>query len=164
LPNSPRVPAGTYVGLNIAISPTFQVLINDPVNGFFSSPAAPLGISTALPAGQPSYLFSPVANGPSQAWNTSPAVSPSNQSGFRGGRYLGLDGLGNLCWADPVDYTYAQYAQLRRMPVVTTLGGSTTLSILTTATVPAPASGSTYASGCPTFASTSTVTLVLAAN
>jgi len=40
--------AGTYSGLNLEISPTYQVLINDSVNGFYSTSS---GIVTSSPAG-----------------------------------------------------------------------------------------------------------------
>jgi hypothetical protein len=46
-------PAGTYSGLNLEISPTYQVLINDAVNGFYSTSS---GIVTASPAGGAEYL------------------------------------------------------------------------------------------------------------
>jgi hypothetical protein len=98
---------------------------------------------------QPTYVFSPVP-GPSQAWNVSPATSPSDPtSGFRAGGYLGLDSNGVLCWALPVDYTYAQYSELCEMPIRATIGETTTLSCQHMASVPAPVSGDTYASGCP---------------
>jgi len=98
---------------------------------------------------QPSYVFSPVP-GPSQAWNVSSATSPVDPSGgFRAGGYLGLDANGVLCWALPTDYTYAQYSELCEMPIVTTVGASTTLSCQHLTSVPPPISGDTYASGCP---------------
>jgi hypothetical protein len=274
-----QVATGTYVGLGVGVAPTFQVLINDAVNGFFSDPGSPHGVSLTRPAGgaqlssftlpqaasfggvftistyfttplvvdsaapptvslvvdmihtvfinviagvpsfdtlscacpavqilpsvsgaggvsfysasgtalnvlmpgttddesrsvrvfsaalpQPSYVFSPVAGGPSQAWNTSPSVSPGGGSGFHAGGYLGLDGAGNLCWALPTDYTYSQYVQLRRLPVVAAVGGSTTLYIKHLTTVPAPTSGNTYASGCPTFTPDTTISMILVAN
>jgi len=46
-------PAGTYSGLNLGISPTYQVLIDDPVDGFYSTSA---GIVTSPPAGGAQYL------------------------------------------------------------------------------------------------------------
>ena len=45
--------AGTYSGLNLEISPTYQVLINDSVNGFYSTSS---GIVTSSPAGGAQYL------------------------------------------------------------------------------------------------------------
>lgn len=47
------VGAGTYSGLNLAISPTYQVLIDDAVNGFYSTSS---GIVTSPPAGGAQYL------------------------------------------------------------------------------------------------------------
>ena len=47
------VPAGQYSGLNLAISPTYQVLIDDPVDGFYSTSS---GIVTSSPAGGAQYL------------------------------------------------------------------------------------------------------------
>ncbi|TMA43137.1 MAG: hypothetical protein E6J81_16455 [Deltaproteobacteria bacterium] len=45
--------AGTYSGLNLEISPTYQVLINDSVNGFYSTSS---GLVTSSPAGGAEYL------------------------------------------------------------------------------------------------------------
>ena len=45
--------AGTYSGLNLGISSTYQVLINDSVNGFYSTSS---GIVTSSPAGGAQYL------------------------------------------------------------------------------------------------------------
>jgi len=112
--------------------------------------------------GQPSYVFSPVP-GPSQAWNVSPASSPAND-GFRAGGYLGLDASGTLCWALPTDYTYAQYSELCEMPVVATVGSTTTLSCQHLSSVPPPVSGDTYASGCPPITPDEQRSLTLVAN
>ena len=49
----------------------------------------------------------------------------------------------------PRDYSYREYAQIRSMKPVSALGAATTLHIEQTPNVPAPASGDTYASGCP---------------
>jgi len=259
------VPPGTYVGVGVGVRTTFDVMLTDAANGFFTDPASPTGLSTTAPAAgpqfasfvvpgpggqgdvltsqtffttplvvsaggtvtleivedmihtlfanvsggtasfdtslplpavqlipsvagagrvefysptgtaldalmpgptddesgsvrvfyadasQPSYLFSPVP-GPSQAWNVSPASSPVNPAnGFRAGGYLGLDASGVLCWALPADYTYAEYSAICRMPVATAVGDSTTLSCQHVTNVPAPVSGDTYASGCPTI-------------
>ncbi len=46
-------PDGTYSGLNLAISPTYQVLIDDPANGFYSTSS---GLVTSPPAGGAQYL------------------------------------------------------------------------------------------------------------
>ncbi len=267
---------GTYVGLTVGVSTRFEVLIDDSLNGFYTDPASPTGLSTTPPAGgaqfvsfvvpgpggagavlslqtfftsplvvdagtdvsldivddmihtvfanvaggtasfdtslplpavqlvpsvsgagkvefysptgtaldalmpgptddesgsvrvfyaspgQPSYVFSPVP-GPSQAWNVSPASSPAND-GFRAGGYLGLDASGTLCWALPTDYTYAQYSELCEMPVVATVGSTTTLSCQHLSSVPPPVSGDTYASGCPPITPDEQRSLTLVAN
>jgi hypothetical protein len=49
------------------------------------------------------------------------------------------------------------------MQTVTTIGGTTTLRCQTVTTAPAPTSGDTYASGCPTITPTSSVVLTLVA-
>ena len=271
------VPPGTYVGVGVGVLTTFEVLLDDAANGFFTDPGSPTGLSTSAPAGgaqfasfvvpgpggqgdvltaqtfftsplvvaaggsvsldivedmihtafanvsggvasfdtslplpavqlvpsvsgagrvefysptgtaldalmpgptddesgsvrvfyasppQPSYVFSPVP-GPSQAWNVSPATSPVDPSGgFRAGGYLGLDANGVLCWALPADYTYAQYSKLCEMPIVSTVGASTTLSCQHMTSVPPPVSGDTYASGCPPITPDEQRTLTLVA-
>ncbi|MDB4966278.1 MAG: hypothetical protein JWN44_1967 [Myxococcales bacterium] len=45
------IPAGTYAGMGIGVSTTFDVTVNDTVNGFYSDPAAPSKLSTTAPAG-----------------------------------------------------------------------------------------------------------------
>lgn len=257
------VPPGTYAGVGVSMLTTFDVLIDDATNGFFSDPGSPTGLAPTSPAGgpqfasftvpgpggqgtelnaqtfftsplvvsagdsvtldivedmihtvfanvtggvatfdtslplpavqlvpsvsgagrvefysptgtaldaampgptddesgsvrvfyasppQPSYVFSPVP-GPSQAWSVDPATSPVEPTGgFRAGGYLGLDASGMLCWALPVDYTYAQYSELCEMQIKTTIGETTTLSCQHMTSVPPPVSGDTYASGCP---------------
>ena len=47
------VSAGTYTGLNVEISPTYQVLIDDAGDGFYSTSS---GIVTSPPAGGAQYL------------------------------------------------------------------------------------------------------------
>ncbi|HYV57402.1 MAG TPA: hypothetical protein VE911_07655 [Candidatus Nitrosopolaris sp.] len=47
------VTAGTYTGLNVEISPTYQVLIDDTDDGFYSTSS---GIVTSPPAGGAQYL------------------------------------------------------------------------------------------------------------
>jgi hypothetical protein len=99
---------------------------------------------------QPSYVFAPIV-GPSQAFNMSPAKSPTF-NGQRAGGYLGIDGSGVLCFALPKDnYSYAQYNVVRRMPIVSTIGASTVVTGQRMLNAPAPISGDTYASGCPTI-------------
>ena len=273
-----QVPSGTYIGLGVGMLTTFEVQIDDSLNGFYTDPASPAGLVTSPPAGTPgfasftvpgpggtgtvlsaqtffttpvvidagadvtvdivedmihtvfanvssgvpsfdislplpavqlvpslagagkvefysptgtaldtlmpgptddesgsvrvfyaspgeaSYVFSPVP-GPSQAWNVSPATSPVNTAnGSRAGGYLGLDSGGTLCWALPSDYTYASYVELCEMPVVATVGQTTTLSCQHMTSVPAPVSGDTYASGCPPITPDEQRTLTLVAN
>ena len=273
-----QVAAGTYIGLGVGMLTTFEVQIDDAVNGFYTDPASPSGLVTTPPAGTPgfasftvpgpggigtvlsaqtffttpvtidagadvtvdivedmihtvfanvsggvpsfdvslpfpavqlvpsltgagkvefysptgtalnalmpgptddesgsvrvfyaspgeaSYVFAPVV-GPSQAWSVSPSTSPVNPgNGFRAGGYLGLDSGGTLCWAVPTDYTYASYVKLCEMPVVATVGQTTTLSCQQMTSVPAPLSGNTYASGCPPITPDEQRTLTLVAN
>jgi hypothetical protein len=269
------IPSGTYVGLDVGILNQFQLLIDDSVNGIYTDPSSPSGLSTTAPAGgaklvpvtvptdqsdniirsttiftqplridsasppsitivadmihtiainvsggvltfvivpitpivemvgsatgvgkveyyntygtalnvhmpnvtgvdnrhvrvfyasggQPTYLNTPTV-GPSAAYNASPVANPNNPGGWTPGGYLGLDGAGVLCWALPKDQAYAQYAYLMRMPVPANVGGTTTLSIQATSTVPAPTVGTTYSSGCPTVTATDQWNLTLVA-
>jgi hypothetical protein len=103
---------------------------------------------------QPSFVISGTNDDsfPAGAWNANPATSPPiDGSGHRTGGYLGLDATGTLCWALPKDFTYSRYVEIVRMPVVRTLGGSTTLTLQHTSNVPPPISGNTYSSGCPSI-------------
>ncbi len=73
--------------------------------------------------------------------------------------YLGVDGDGVLAWAAPdrvlegVDGPprISGYKGVFRMPEVAEVGGATVLEYRCTPDVPAPTSGSTYASGAPEF-------------
>jgi hypothetical protein len=112
-------------------------------------------------SGAASYLFHPTV-GPSQAWNANPANSPVTST-FRAGGYLGIDATGTLCWAIPQDYTYAQYAGICEMKLVSTTGATTTVNCQTTSNVPAPTAGDTYASGCPAITPTTSTALTLVA-
>ncbi len=99
---------------------------------------------------QPSYLFHPVP-GPSQSYSVDPSTAPWNALEFKAGGYLGVDDTDTMCWAMPSnDPTWTVYALLCRM-ALTTAGGTTTIECQNTTTVPAPTSGTTYASGCPTL-------------
>jgi hypothetical protein len=53
-----QVAPGTYTTLDLCFSQTIQALINDPVNGFYSTPT---GVVTAAPAGGASVLAYTVA-------------------------------------------------------------------------------------------------------
>jgi hypothetical protein len=45
-----QVPSGTYVGVDIEVAATAQVLINDAVHGIYTDPSSPTGLSTTPPA------------------------------------------------------------------------------------------------------------------
>jgi hypothetical protein len=47
---------GTYRGFSISFDATYEVLIDDATNGFFSDPAAPSKISTTPPAGGAQFV------------------------------------------------------------------------------------------------------------
>src|SRR5262249_30747633 len=75
------VPPGTYVGLGVGVSTTFDVLVDDPVNGFFTDPAAPTGLSSSAPAGGAAFTSftvpGPGGQGdvlPAQTYLSSPLV------------------------------------------------------------------------------------------
>lgn len=42
---------GTYTGMRLRYSSTYKVLVDDPVNGIYTDPAAPTGFSSTRPAG-----------------------------------------------------------------------------------------------------------------
>lgn len=111
---------------------------------------------------QPSYLFYPVV-GPSQAYNVDPAKAPANGTSNKAGGYLGIDGSNTMCWAMPTDSTYTAYTRVCKMPIVSP-GSTTTVSCQTGSTAPAPTSGDTYASGCPTITPNETLNVTLIAN
>jgi hypothetical protein len=46
-----QVPSGTYIGVDIGVATTAQVLINDTVHGIYTDPASPTGLSSSPPAG-----------------------------------------------------------------------------------------------------------------
>jgi hypothetical protein len=110
------------------------------------------------PPPQPTFVWH-VVNGPSESFAANPAKYTG--SGFKPGGYLGLDSSGTACWALPTDFNWTSYSQLCAMKVPTNVGDTTTLKCQHISSVPAPASGDTYASGCPTIAPDSTATLTL---
>jgi len=75
------VPPGTYGGVGVGVGTTFDVMLSDATNGFFSDPASPTGLSTTPPAGD-SQFVSFVVPGPggqgdvltAQTFFTSPLV------------------------------------------------------------------------------------------
>ena len=162
LPAVQVVPSVTGAGKVEFYSPTGTAL-DAPMPGPTDDESGSVRVFYASPD-QPSYVFSPVP-GPSQAWNVSPAASPTNgPSGFRAGGYLGLDATGTLCWALPADYTYAQYSALCEMRAVATVGSTTQLRCQHMTSVPPPVAGDTYASGCPPITPDVQRTLTLVAN
>lgn len=112
------------------------------------------------PPPQPSFVFH-VVPGPSEAFAANPARFTG--SNFKPGGYLGLDSTGTACWALPTDFTWASYSQLCTMKVPANVGETASLRCQHLSSVPAPVSGDTYASGCPTIAPDSTTTLTLVA-
>jgi len=50
------VPPGTYIGMSVGVSTTFEVLIDDAVNGLFTDPAAPSGLATVAPTGGAEFV------------------------------------------------------------------------------------------------------------
>ena len=49
------VPPGTYTGVSVGVLTTFDVLINDATNGFFTDPMSATGLSATPPAGGPQF-------------------------------------------------------------------------------------------------------------
>ena len=111
------------------------------------------------PPPQPSFLWQ-VVLGPSESFAANPARFSGDK--FKPGGYLGIDASGTACWALPTDFTWTTYSQLCEMKVPANVGDTTTLRCQHMMSVPAPASGDTYASGCPAITPdvTETVTLV----
>lgn len=101
------------------------------------------------------------------AWNASHKTATAGTSTnpldkyFGSGGYLGLDSNGKISWAMATEFDYATWAGVFSMPEKTTIGETTSLSYLCTTSVPDPTSGNTYASGAPTFTSSTPITLTL---
>ena len=112
---------------------------------------------------QPSYVFFTSGSGPAGAWAADPATAPDTGMSSRAGGYLGVDQTNTACWATPQDYTWETYVQVCRMALVATVGGTTIVECDQTTTVPAPISGTTYASGCPAITPDVTYNLTLIA-
>ena len=51
-----EIPAGTYVAMGIGVSTTFQVLIADAANGFFTDPTATTKLSSTAPSGGAQFV------------------------------------------------------------------------------------------------------------
>jgi hypothetical protein len=110
---------------------------------------------------QPNYLFGPSYG---QVVPVDPATSPIYPDHCKRGGYLGYDSTKQLiCWAMPADCTFASYTKLCEMGVTHTPGSTVTVNCQTMASVPAPVSGATYASGCPTITPNETKVLTLVA-
>lgn len=56
--------AGTYRGFNVSFDSSYDVLIDDAQNGFFSDPAAASKISTTMPSGGPQFVTVQTTGGP----------------------------------------------------------------------------------------------------
>ena len=72
------VPAGTFVGVGVGVLTTFEVMLTDAANGFFTDPGSPTGLSTTAPSGGPQFA-SFVVPGPGGQGNvlTSPTFFTS---------------------------------------------------------------------------------------
>lgn len=49
------VPPGSYVGVGVGVLTTFDVSLNDTINGFFSDPGSATGLAASAPAGGPQF-------------------------------------------------------------------------------------------------------------
>ena len=117
-------------------------------------------ISYSAGATQPYELFGPDFG---QVEPVDPATSPIYPDGCKRGGYLGFDGT-RLCWAMPADCLFTSYVQLCEMTLGSSLGATSSVQCQHMTTVPAPSSGATYASGCPTIAPDTTATFTLVAH
>lgn len=77
------------------------------------------------------------------------ATSPPSSSGDRAGGWLGIDSSGTLCGAVGDDSEFTGYHSYFTMPYITTVGATALFRCEMTDTPTPPASGTTYASGCP---------------
>jgi hypothetical protein len=57
------IPAGTYVGMGVAVAATFDVLVDDATAGLYTDPAAATKLSTTAPAGGAPFVSITVATG-----------------------------------------------------------------------------------------------------
>ena len=57
------IPAGTYVGMGIAVASTFDVLVDDATAGFFTDPTAATKLSTTAPTGGAQFVSLTVSTG-----------------------------------------------------------------------------------------------------
>ena len=128
-----------------------------------SSQMAELGSVRVLFLGDaPSFLWHDTSgNGESFA------ADPRAGQGTRAGGYLGIDANGTVCWAETISALLSwpedNYTMLCRMQHLTRVGDSTRVECETTKTVPGPTSGTTYATGCPSFTPTASTQVTLVA-
>ena len=104
-----------------------------------------------------------MSHGPNNAFAIDPDKSPVGNEGNRSGGWLGKDGDGTICFAlGSPDNAWSSSTALWEVPEITTAGGMATLTCEDTMSAPAPTSGDSYASGCPTITpiGSSTVHLV----
>src|SRR5207245_4792197 len=52
------VPPGTYVGVGVGVLTTFEVLLDDTANGFFTDPGSATGLSARAPPGAAQFASS----------------------------------------------------------------------------------------------------------
>lgn len=50
------IPPGTYLGMTLFVGGTYEVLIDDATNGFYTDPAAPSKLSTTAPSGGAQFI------------------------------------------------------------------------------------------------------------
>ena len=73
----------------------------------------------------------------------------ANTDGSRPGGWLGLDATNTMCWVYAGDAAFTTYANYLTMTKVDSVGATATLSCAETTAPTPPASGATYAGGCP---------------
>ncbi len=115
-------------------------------------------------SGEPIYLFTEQT---ATAINTCALPAPAYPSAPGGtppvGGWLARDATGTTCWASSRD-SWATYDGYFTFADVTTVGATGTLSCQDTTSPTPPASGSTYAAGCPAITASATATLMLVAD
>lgn len=92
------------------------------------------------------------------------ATDPTGGTGSRAGGWLGQDSNGTICWAAATNFEWTAYTAIYQIDPVAVLGSSTTLFRDATTSPPPPASGETYASGCPAITPDNQSDLMLTAN
>jgi hypothetical protein len=123
-------------------------------------------------ATEPAFVWSGLATAgcqsgdqPSNAWDVDAATAPEGpQGGPVAGGDLGRDASGTLCFALPNGDWTAQTGSVIELPEAAGLGTTASATCQTDSAIPAPTSGSSYASGCPTITAEHTASLTLVAN